>query len=74
MNLFPIENRAGLVAAAFADLAATLVGHRSFKTALDWGFARTPPLVLVDVLAQDEFSHDGILSGLGDLWLVYDMT
>jgi hypothetical protein len=71
---FPIENRAGLDANAFAALSAILAEQRSFKHALDWALNRTPPLRLEDVLAQDEFSHDGMISGLDQLWLVYDMT
>jgi hypothetical protein len=74
MTSFPIENRACLDAGAFAGLSAILTGHRSFKSALDWALTRKPPLHLEDVLAQDEFSHDSILSGLDGLWLVYDVT
>jgi hypothetical protein len=74
MSAFPIENRAGLDPERFADLCTLLAGQRSFKTALDWALTRTPPLSLEDIHAQDEFSHDALISGLDGLWLVYDVT
>lgn len=73
MESFPVENRAGLSAEAFASLAATLRGHRSMKHVLDWALAHSPPIV-PDMITQDEFSHDFLLRFSNDVWLVYDST
>ena len=74
MDTFPIENRAGLSADAFALLEATLRGHRSMKHAFDCWLAQTPPLVADDMITQDEFSHDFVFRLGADRYLVYDAT
>ena len=51
-------------AAAFPTLGALMA----------WAFARRPPLQLVDVVTQDEFTHDVILKTDEDLFLVFDTT
>jgi hypothetical protein len=71
---FPVENRAGLAANHFASLSAILAQHRSFKSALDWMLTATPPLRLVQTLAQDEFSYDAIVLHPDGFWIVYDVT
>ena len=67
---FPIENRANLPADRFAELSATVVGHRSMKHAFDWLLGMTP----ADCIAQDEFSHDVPFPYPPGCWLVYDCT
>src|SRR5687768_11485001 len=54
----PIENRAGLVAPLFEELAQKVSRHQSIKHALDWLAAHEPPLTIADMVTQDEFSHD----------------
>lgn len=71
---FPVENRAHLPPAAFAELAATVAGHTSIKHALDWLLAMHPPAVPVDAIAQDEFSHDIPFPYPAGCWLVYECT
>lgn len=70
----PIENRANLPAAPFAQLAQALASHRSIKHALDWLTAHTPPLTLSDMVTQDEFSHDILVEYPGGLYLAYDIS
>jgi hypothetical protein len=38
-----------------------------------WAFAQSPPCQIVDVVVQDEFTHDVVLA-CGAFWLVYDTT
>ncbi len=71
---FPIENRADLPAEDFKRLAGGVAGHRSVKHAIDWLPEHDPPLSLSDMVTQDEFSHDILVSYPGGLWLVYDST
>jgi hypothetical protein len=40
---------------------------------LRWAFGRSPPLALVGVTVQDEYTHDVVLRA-GDVWLVFDTT
>lgn len=72
--MFPIENRAGLPDAQFAELAAVVSGHRSMKHAFDWLLGMSPPVAPADCIAQDEFSHDIPFSYPPGCWLVYDCT
>ena len=74
MSVFPIENRAGLPDAAFAELAAVVARHTSMKHAFDWLLGMTPPVPPADVVAQDEFSHDALFPYPSGCWLVYDCT
>ncbi len=71
---FPIENRANLPAEEFAGLVAVLAGQRSIKHTLDWLVSHHPQLDLTDMITQDEYSHDFLVSYPGGLWLVYDST
>ena len=70
----PVENRAALAEADFAELARVVSAHRSMKHALDWVLGQRPPLALADMVTQDEFSHDFLVAYPGGLWLVYDST
>ena len=55
---------------ALADAAARL---GSLADVLAFGFAQRPPWQLVDVVVQDEFTHDVIL-GSPAAFLVFDTT
>jgi hypothetical protein len=41
---------------------------------LRFGFAQTPPWNLLDVIVQDEFTHDVVIAGPGPAFLVLDTT
>jgi hypothetical protein len=71
---FPVENRASLPPAAFAELSAVVSKHTSIKHALDWLLGMSPPVPPADALAQDEFSHDVAFPYPAGCWLVYDCT
>ena len=40
---------------------------------LRWAFAQSPPLALVGVTVQDEYTHDVVLRAAA-VWLVFDTT
>ena len=63
-----LDNPAGLDPATLADLEREVGRHGSLVEAL--GFA---PAV-VDVVVQDEYTHDVVLGGRGGLFFVYDTT
>ena len=69
-----VENRAGLAADEFTRIAGAVSRHRSIKHAVDWLSACDPPLAPVDMVTQDESSHDVLAAHPGGLWLVYDST
>jgi hypothetical protein len=71
---FPIENRAGLSAAEFAEIAVVVTRHTSVKHAFDWLLGMTPRVAPVDAIAQDEFSHDILFPYPAGCWLVYECS
>ena len=64
-----LDDIAGLEPAALADLEREVARHGSLVEAL-----RFAPAV-VDVVVQDEYTHDVVLGGRADdLFFVYDTT
>jgi hypothetical protein len=41
---------------------------------LRWGFAARPPREVVEVIVQDEYTHDVVVTGPDDRFLVFDTT
>ncbi len=46
----------------------------SLQEALSWAFAKQPPLEVVNVVAQDEYTHDVVFRITEDGFLVFDTT
>jgi hypothetical protein len=55
-------------------LETVLSQHRTLDEAVQWGLAHSPPLLVADVVVQDEYTHDVLLPCRDDLWIVYDTT
>ncbi|HZS41836.1 MAG TPA: hypothetical protein VFF06_33635 [Polyangia bacterium] len=68
-----VENRAALAPDALAELERVTARHASLEQVARWGAAHVPPLVIADVITQDEYTHDVVLP-FRALWLVYDTT
>jgi hypothetical protein len=69
-----VEDRAGLDADEVRALARELAPLGSLHALLQWALHRDPPLELVDVVVQDEFTHDVVLHDRDGLFLVFDTT
>lgn len=52
----------------------TLPEPRTLSEVIAWGLGHTPPLVIAEVIVQDEYTHDVLLPFLDGKWLVYDTT
>jgi hypothetical protein len=72
--IVPVENRARLDDERFATLAAVLRYQPSIKHALDWLLTHQPPLAPSDMITQDEYSHDILVTYPDGLYLAYDCT
>lgn len=62
-------------------VSAAAVARVALATRLDTledviraGFAQRPPWELLDVIVQDEFTHDVVVRGSADAFLVFDTT
>lgn len=47
---------------------------RTLEQAMEWAFAREPRGELIDVVAQDEYTHDVVIRITPDMFLVFDTT
>ncbi len=56
------------------DVLSEVSSFRTLEQALHWAFARKPPAQLLNVVTQDEFTHDVVLQVLPDVFLVFDTT
>jgi hypothetical protein len=71
VEIVPVENRADLPPAAFEPIRSAVQVQRTMERALAWFFAQTPPLAPTDLVAQDEFSYDLLVSYRDGLTLSY---
>ena len=69
-----IVDRAGLPAERIAALDAELAGLATLGDVVPWGLRQDPPQLIVDVVKQDEYTHDVIVPWRGGLVLVFDTT
>jgi hypothetical protein len=69
-----LEERATLGAAERADLEAIVAAQRTLEDVVRWGLAMQPPVLVTDVVVQDEYTHDVVLTLRADRHLVYDST
>ena len=57
-----------------ADILSQVASLHTLEQAMQWAFARNPPAELVNVVTQDEFTHDVIIKAGPDKFLVFDTT
>jgi hypothetical protein len=62
------------VAADALGRAAAATRLATLEELLRFGFAQRPAWELVDVIVQDEFTHDVIIGGPAGAFLVFDTT
>lgn len=74
MRKITVEAVDPISASDLAFLNRQVADHHGLKTVADWCMAQEPPLTDVDVVTQDEFTHDLIVTLRADLFLVYDST
>jgi hypothetical protein len=72
--LIVVENSANLGTDEFETISRAVADHSTIKRALEWLMSHSPPLVPIDAVAQDEFSHDIVVPLSESLYLVYDST
>ena len=57
-----------------ASLEATAGKHKTLEEVVRWGLLRRPPAPVVDVVVQDEYTHDVVVQYNDRIYLVYDST
>jgi hypothetical protein len=69
-----MDDRAGLDQDESRALLRELERLGSLHALIRWGLDRDPPLVVADVVIQDEYTHDVVMPYRGDRFLVFDTT
>ncbi len=72
MEVFPIDDRAGLPRAALASLRKAVADQNTLQSAVRWALAGG--YRLLDVIDQDEFTRDVVFEMGSQRYLVYDAT
>jgi hypothetical protein len=55
-------------------LLEEVAGFATLAEVLRWGFAFSPPRDIVEVVVQDEYTHDVIMTGPEGRYLCFDTT
>jgi len=71
MNL---DNPAGLEHSEVEALESMLGPLRTLEAVVRWAFSLKPPRDVTEVVVQDEYTHDVVLSWTPSRYLVFDTT
>lgn len=67
-------DRAGLPEPRLSELRAAISELPTLEEVLQWALRSSPPYELVEVVTQDEYTHDVILRWRDGRHLVFDAT
>jgi hypothetical protein len=74
MRIVPVFG-VGAIPSELLTHARTELGYLStLNDVLRWAKAQNPPRSVVDIITQDEYTHDVIMPFNGDYFLVFDAT
>lgn len=57
-----------------ASVVAMVASQRTLEDVVRWSLVSRPPRRIVNVLVQDEYTHDVVVELDGEHYLVYDTT
>ena len=57
-----------------SDILSEVESFRSLEQAMLWAFAQKPPAELINVVTQDEFTHDIVIRVSPEVFLLLDTT
>lgn len=69
-----LTNRATVGSSTLEQIAGALEGMSLLEHVVRWGFGSTPARQVLDVVVQDEFTHDVVVGWDDRLHLVFDTT
>ena len=72
--MLEVLDHAGLPQTELADLRRRLADVRTLEDVVRWGLGASPPHEIVQVVTQDEYTHDVILHWRGEMYLIFDAT
>ena len=69
-----LRDHAGLSDEERAALGEKVARLRSLEDVIRWGSAHVPPRLPVEIVTQDEYTHDVVVPLDGERYLVFDTT
>ena len=57
-----------------SDLASEARKLQTLEEALRWGRSKEPPVVPLETIPQDEYTHDVVFKSRSDEFVVFDAT
>jgi len=69
-----LHNHAGLPVAEHAVLTTAIQALRTLADVLAWAPKQTPPRSVVEIVTQDEYTHDVVLEATDQPYLAFDTT
>jgi hypothetical protein len=69
-----LSTEAPLAASIRAEIAELVSGQKTLEDVVRWGLRCAPPVLVADVVVQDEYTHDVVVPHPSGVWLVYDTT
>jgi hypothetical protein len=73
-GVIPFADFAALAPVERESLVSIVSQHAGLDDIFAWGRAQSPPVHPVDVIKQDEFTHDVLVPLPSARWLVYATT
>lgn len=74
MNTLEQHSNTSIVESKVAKIQAIVSSHHNLEEITRWVFSQQPPIQLLDMITQDEFSIDVMIRYDADLYLVYGVT
>jgi hypothetical protein len=74
MRTIPVTSANGASPRAVGNARAAAARLATLADILAWGRAKSPPAAVVEIVTQDEYTHDVVLPFGGDHFLVFDAT
>jgi hypothetical protein len=62
------------IASSRRGVLGALSALRTLDDVLTWARAQAPPWSVVEIVTQDEYTHDVVAGNGGDTYLVFDTT
>lgn len=69
-----IEWRTAVTAEVRESIEALFASQKTLEDVVRWGLAQKPPVLVEDVVVQDEYTHDVVLRHPSGVYLAYDST
>ena len=74
MRTIPASAAGSVPAAIVARARAALAHHVTLADVLRWAREQVPPRAVAEIVTQDEYTHDVVLSFEGGYFLAFDAT